>query len=104
MKIPNSVTVFNIPIEVKAMPGPFEVKALSGRTVFASGHYTTWDSTIKYAHNENNTAQAATYFLHEVIEAINHNGDLGMNHTQITSLASALRPVVEQIVEYSQAA
>ena len=61
------------------------------------------DETIGYYEHEHNkiylwaklmgTRKAAT-LLHEIVEAINWQNDLGMNHTQISTIAESILAVL----------
>lgn len=57
---------------------------------YVFGQYVVKDNVLKTWHSDKIPDVCGTCFVHETIEAIDSIGDLKLNHTQITSLASML--------------
>lgn len=89
LRIPNKIHVFGQKIDVSLTSTPEEIP---GKGVIL-GRYTPKDQTIVLYNNPSKPEVAASNFIHETIEAIDCLGDLQMNHTQISTLSSALHQV-----------
>lgn len=57
---------------------------------YVLGQFVVKENVIKTWHDDSIADVCGTCFVHETIEAIDSIGDLKLNHTQITTLASAL--------------
>ena len=88
MSYPQSISLFghNISVEVFNEPIPYEIK---GEECFIMGEYVPHSTTLKVVDVPEKPSIGRCNFIHEVIEGINYHADLKLNHTQITTLASA---------------
>lgn len=89
LRIPNKIQVFGQSIDIALTRTPEEIP---GKGVVL-GRYTPKDQKIVLYDNPTKPDVAASNFIHETIEAIDCLGDLQMNHTQISTLSSALHQV-----------
>ena len=99
LNIPEKIQVFGQTIDVELTTTPQEIP---GKGIVL-GSYTPSKAKIVLFHNPNKPEVAASNFIHETIEAIDCLGDLQMNHTQISTLSSALHQVFDNI-SYAEAA
>lgn len=93
IKIPNRIRVFGQDIDVQLTTTP-EVIPNKGIVL---GRYTPSAQTIVLYNNLDKPSIAVSNFIHETIEAIDCLGDLQLNHTQISTLSSALHQVVDTL-------
>ena len=101
LRIPSNIHVFGQKIDVSLTDTPEEIP---GKGVIL-GRYTPKDQTIVLYNNPSKPEVAASNFIHETIEAIDCLGDLQMNHTQISTLSSALHQVFGDLLpSYAEAA
>lgn len=98
MKIPSNINVFGQNIDVTLVDTP-EVLPNVGQIL---GRYTPAKQEITLYHNKDKPGIAQSNFIHETIEAIDLLGDLKLNHTQISTLSSALHQVLQDV--YAEAA
>lgn len=98
MKIPSSINVFGQQIDISLVNVPETVPNV-GQIL---GRYTPSKQEIILYHNEAKPSIAQSNFIHETIEAIDLLGDLKLNHTQISTLSSALHQVLTDV--YAKAA
>lgn len=98
MKIPTNITVFGQNIDVTLVDTP-EVLPNIGQIL---GRYTPSKQEITLYNNKDKPSIAQSNFIHETIEAIDLLGDLKLNHTQISTLSSALHQVFQDV--YAEAA
>lgn len=94
IRIPNKIRVFGQSIDVSLTRTPEEIP---GKGVVL-GRYTPKDQKIVLYDNPTKPDIAASNFIHETIEAIDCLGDLQMNHTQISTLSSALHQVFVDLI------
>lgn len=99
MRIPKKFKIYGFDIDIKMEDGAFPVQMSDGTTTYANGSYNTLTDKIRISNTPNKPSIMYTNTIHEIIEAINFRGDLKLNHTQITSLASALYQAM-QTAEY----
>lgn len=101
MKIPNRIQLYGQDIDVNLTTTP-EIIPGQGRVL---GRYDPAMQQITLFHNEEKPCIAEANYIHEVIEAIDTLGDLKLNHTQISALASSLHQVLKtQEFDYAEAA
>lgn len=101
MKIPNRIQLYGQEIDINLTSTP-EVIPGVGRVL---GRYDPAVQQITLFNNEEKPCVAEANYIHEVIEAIDTLGDLKLNHTQISALASSLHQVLKtQEYEYAGAA
>lgn len=94
IRIPNKIRVFGQSIDVSLTRTPEEIP---GKGVVL-GRYTPKDQKIVLYDNPTKPDIAVSNFIHETIEAIDCLGDLQMNHTQISTLSSALHQVFGDLI------
>lgn len=87
MKIPKKVLIGGHDYSVNVIQG--DIRFLN------SGDLNTWTQEIRVntADNHPESAQAET-FLHEIIEAINHDNELKLEHQNISILSTQLFAVI----------
>ena len=92
MKLPDYIRVLGRRISVIPQPTPIAPAGtdVDGEELFITGQYDPLNDTIKVYDAPGLPTIAGHNFVHEVIEAIDRHGDLKMNHTQISTLSSAL--------------
>lgn len=101
MKIPNRIKLYGQDIDINLTTTP-EVIPGKGRIL---GRYDPAVQEITLYNNTEKPCVAEANYIHEVIEAIDVLGDLQLNHTQISALASSLHQVfTTQEFEYEEAA
>jgi len=92
MRYPTNVNVMGRHIDVHIVDKPIGVAGENdkGEELYITGQYDPLTDTIKVFHMDDKPSIGGHNFVHEIIEAINSHGDLQMNHTQISTVASAL--------------
>ena len=90
MNYPSSLNVFGHHVDVKIFSDPIEVVEAGGNTDVVLAQYDPQTTTISLMHVPDKPAVGGSNLLHEIIEAIDVHGDLQLNHTQISTLASGL--------------
>lgn len=93
MKFPKDIVVMGRQIDVFILDEPIGVtgeKDDNGEQCYITGQYNPLDDTIKVYNIDDRPTIGGHNFVHEVIEAVNSHGDLQLNHTQISTLASTL--------------
>ena len=90
MNYPSSLNVFGHHVDVKIFSDPIEVVEAGGNTDVVLAQYDPQTTTISLMHVPDKPAVGGSNLLHEIIEAIDIHGDLQLNHTQISTLASGL--------------
>ena len=90
MNYPSSLNVFGHHVDVKIFSDPIEVVEAGGNTDIVLAQYDPQTTTISLMHVPDKPAVGGSNLLHEIIEAIDVHGDLQLNHTQISTLASGL--------------
>lgn len=90
MKIPNRIQLYGQDINVNLTTTP-EIIPGKGRVL---GRYDPAVQEITLFYNERKPCVTEANYIHEVIEAIDTLGDLQLNHTQISALASSLHQVL----------
>lgn len=90
MIYPNSLNVFGHDVSVKVFSDPIEVVEDGQKTDVVLAQYDPQTTTISLMHVPDKPGIGGSNFVHEVIEAIDVHGDLKLNHTQISTLASGL--------------
>ena len=84
---------FRFPVptgETKTCPACGATDTQPQDNTYVFGQFLVKDNTLKTWHNDDISDVCGTCFVHETIEAIDSIGDLKLNHTQITTLASLL--------------
>lgn len=102
MKIPSTIFVFGHAIDVRKVSVPEEIPGIG--TIL--GRYVPSKQEITLFDNPDKPSVAESNFIHEAIEAIDVLGDLKLNHTQISTLSSALHQVFTDVLaeDYAEAA
>lgn len=95
MNYPSKVIVLGQEISIQVTPKPIEV-VVQGSVIEALGYYKRSDSAIVFYHSDDKPAIGGNNFVHELIEAIDVEGDLKLNHTQISVLGNALYQALSQ--------
>lgn len=90
MLYPSSLNVFGHDVSVKVFSDPIEVVEDGQKTDVVLAQYDPQTTTISLMHVPDKPGIGGSNFIHEVIEAIDVHGDLQLNHTQISTLASGL--------------
>ena len=90
MNYPSSLNVFGHHVDVKIFSDPIEVVEAGGNTDVVLAQYDPQTTTISLMHVPDKPGIGGSNFIQEVIEAIDVHGDLQLNHTQISTLASGL--------------
>lgn len=90
MLYPSSLNVFGHDVSVKVFSDPIEVVEDGQKTDVVLAQYDPQTTTISLMHVPDKPGIGGSNFVHEVIEAIDVHGDLKLNHTQISTLASGL--------------
>ena len=90
MNYPSSLNVFGHHVDVKIFSDPIEVVEAGGNTDVVIAQYDPQTTTISLMQVPDKPAVGGSNLLHEIIEAIDVHGDLQLNHTQISTLASGL--------------
>lgn len=98
MKIPKVIKLYGQEIDINLTSTP-EVIPNVGRVL---GRYDPAQQKITLYHNEDKPTVAESNFIHEVIEVADTLGDLQLNHTQISALASSIHQVLTDM--YAEAA
>ena len=87
-----------LPISDKLRVGAieYEVQMCSEKELTTCGTHTPYYSLIQLDGSMNHDLVQAV-FLHEIIEAINHQHELKLDHSQISSLGHALAQVIRDL-------
>lgn len=97
MNYPKKVCIFGHDIDVIIQDKPFSATQLSeDKTDYIMAYYDPTKTQIGIFHNPDKPAIGGSNFYHEVIEAIDKHGDLQLNHTQISTLASCMYQVFQE--------
>jgi hypothetical protein len=83
-----------IPRQVKILGHIYSVKEYESFSSDTFGSHDPNTLTIRLNNNKNDS-QIASTFLHEIIEAVNHLLELGLEHRQISGLESGLYQVLK---------
>jgi hypothetical protein len=86
--------VVKIPQRVKILGHIYTVKEYESYPSDTYGSHDPNTLTIRLNNNKNDS-QIASTFLHEIIEAVNHLLELGLEHRQISGLESGLYQVLK---------
>lgn len=89
---PTKVTIFGHKLDVKVITGKFKETTEDGREIHPDtlGYFDPLTASVNIRHAEVCPELGQSTLIHEFIEAANQYGDLQLNHTQISTLASAL--------------
>ena len=90
MLYPSSLNVFGHDVSVKVFSDPIEVVEGGQQTDVVLAQYDPHTTTISLMHVPDKPAVGGSNLIHEIIEAIDVHGDLQLNLTQISTLASGL--------------
>ena len=87
-----------IPDKVRIGAIEYDVQICNEREIEVAGTHSAYYSQIRLDGAMNHDL-VQTAFLHEIIEAINHNHELKLEHSQMASLCHALAQVIRDLPE-----
>ncbi len=89
-----------LPIPDKFRLGPFDVRVkwYSPEELKDLGSFVPYKSLIQMD-NDISEDREQELFLHEIMEAINHHYEVGLEHKQITVIAVAIAQVIRDLEE-----
>lgn len=93
---PDKLTLFGHEIDVVVLSEPINL----GNNTLGVASFVPETGVMSIWHNPNKPSIGHTSLFHEMVEAVDAYADLQMNHTQITTLASAFCQMWKDLPEY----
>ncbi len=87
-----------IPDKIRIGAIEYDVQMCNEKEIATVGIHTPYYSSIRLDGSINHDLMQVV-FLHEIIEAINHQHELKLDHSQMSSLGSALAQVIRDLPE-----